>query len=74
MSSFVCPGCKTTHSVFGSAAHFEKLSKNTEVDVLGQIPLQISICQAGDAGKPVLGPDDPFAQIAEKCTVALNCE
>lgn len=72
MSNFVCPNCKTPHSIFGSASHFETLSKKVGVEVLGEIPLQFQICESGDMGRPVVGTDDPFGKIAERCLKALG--
>ncbi|KAG0152375.1 hypothetical protein CROQUDRAFT_719213 [Cronartium quercuum f. sp. fusiforme G11] len=72
MSHFVCTECKTSHSIFGSATHFEKLSKKIGVKVLGEIPLEYKICESGDAGKPIVGLNDPFGSIAEKCIKALE--
>lgn len=78
MSTFICPNCETSHSIFGSTKHFETLSKKIGVQILGEIPLEYKICEATDKGKPVtklgFGSNDdvdPFGLIAERCLNAL---
>lgn len=48
----------------------KKLAEKMDVTLLGQIPLVQSICENGDAGKPVAGEDTPagkaFTELAEK--------
>ena len=79
MSYLVCPHCGPEHKidVFGSgggARVAETLSKRfgTQVPLLGQIPLEPSLREGGDTGKPVV-ESDPTATAATQLTdVALR--
>lgn len=51
MSGFVCPECNKTIDIFKSGGG-EEMAKNMDVPFLGKIPLDPSIVEAGDAGKP----------------------
>lgn len=52
MSEFVCPHCKKKSEVF-SHGGAESLSKKYGVPVLGRIPLDPTVCETGETGKPV---------------------
>ncbi|GAA1972541.1 Mrp/NBP35 family ATP-binding protein [Nocardioides panacihumi] len=77
MSYLVCPHCGPEHKieVFGSgggARVADTLSKRfgTQVPLLGQIPLEPSLREGGDAGKPVVESDPTAAAAAELIGVA----
>ncbi|HTV37051.1 MAG TPA: Mrp/NBP35 family ATP-binding protein [Xanthobacteraceae bacterium] len=63
MSYFLCPHCGERSDIFGhggARAEAERLA----VPFLGEVPLDISIRENSDAGKPVvaIAPDSPHAQ------------
>lgn len=70
MSLFVCESCGAEHHVF-SHGGAKLAAERLEVPFLGEIPLSLDICEASDAGTPVvaLRPDSPqavaFTRIAE---------
>jgi ATP-binding protein involved in chromosome partitioning len=82
MSYFVCPKCETRHAIFGTGGG-ERAARELGVDLLGQIPFQPDVVQAGDEGKPTVisAPDSPAGRafrelagaVARKLSV-LNAE
>lgn len=77
MSHYVCPECGERHDIFGSgggAAMAERLG----LPLLGEVPLESAIREAGDRGEPVAlsAPDSPHARamslIAEKMVESLR--
>ena len=66
MSQLVCPACGTHSSLFGSGGG-RQLADELGVPLLGQVPLDLALREAGDRGVPVVvgAPDSPSA-------VALN--
>ncbi|MDQ2732637.1 MAG: Mrp/NBP35 family ATP-binding protein [Armatimonadota bacterium] len=77
MSSFVCPHCNTETPIFGHEGG-SQAAKDFGVPFLGSIPLNRSICEAGDAGKPIVvsAPGDPqsaaFSRIAAEITQRIQ--
>ena len=71
MSYFQCPKCEERTYIFSHGGG-EKTAAAYEVPLLGEVPLNVSLREGGDAGKPVAAtdPDSPAAQaftaIAEK--------
>ncbi|KAM6181217.1 iron-sulfur cluster transfer protein NUBPL [Erethizon dorsatum] len=53
MSVFQCPKCKHKTHIFG-ADGAKRLAKTLDLDVLGDIPLHLSIREASDTGQPVV--------------------
>jgi len=51
MSGFVCPHCGTLTEIFGSGGG-EEMAQRMGVPFLGRIPIDPSVREAGDAGKP----------------------
>jgi ATP-binding protein involved in chromosome partitioning len=49
MSYFVCPNCDKRYDIFGSGGARRRAAE-LDVPVLGEVPIQISIRQRGDAG------------------------
>jgi len=69
MSTYICPNCGHEEHLFGHggvAAEAQKL----ELPFLGEIPLNLDVRMAGDAGTPVAAGDGPvaqsFARLAER--------
>lgn len=53
MSGFVCPTCNTLYDIFGKNGGIELANKNN-CQILAQIPLEPSIRESGDEGKPLV--------------------
>ena len=53
MSGFVCPSCETESDIFGMGT-CEDLAKEYNTEVLGNLPIEPSIREGGDSGKPVV--------------------
>jgi ATP-binding protein involved in chromosome partitioning len=77
MSYFVCPNCSEQHDIFGSGGGAILASKfNTTL--LGQIPLSVSVREAGDIGIPIVvgAPESrqaaSFKQIAERVAAQIS--
>jgi ATP-binding protein involved in chromosome partitioning len=77
MSYFQCPNCNHRTNIFshgGAAATAEKFG----VPFLGEVPLNVSLREGGDAGKPIVAanPDSPeaqaFVQIAQKVAAQVS--
>jgi ATP-binding protein involved in chromosome partitioning len=82
MSYFVCPNCSEKHAIFGAGGGRE-LAARFNNQLLGQVPISISIREGGDSGVPIVvgAPDSPqslaFLQIADNvatqiCLAALK--
>lgn len=52
MSGFVC-GCGEEHDLFGRGGG-RRLAQSAEVPLLAEVPLELRVRQAGDAGEPVV--------------------
>ena len=61
MSYFVCPKCDEKTEIFSHGGG-EKTSKRYEVPLLGHIPLDPSIREGGDTGKPIVIADPDSVQ------------
>jgi ATP-binding protein involved in chromosome partitioning len=77
MSYFQCPHCNERTHIFshgGGAATAAKF----DVPFLGEIPLNMSVREGGDAGKPIVAADSgssaalAFAQIAERVAAQVS--
>lgn len=53
MSRFVCPHCGTAASIFKEGGG-RRASEQLGVPLLGEIPLDPLVCQAGDRGEPIV--------------------
>jgi len=64
MSTYVCPSCGHEEHVFGSGGG-EKMCKEYGVEFLGALPLNLSIREQADAGRPtvVADPDGAISAI-----------
>ncbi len=69
MSSFKCPDCGSEHAIFGEGGG-EAFAEEMSMPFLGQIPLDPSIRERGDAGEPIVFGDgetpDAFRSFVEK--------
>ncbi len=76
MSVHVCPKCGHQSHIFGSGGA-ERMCKDYGTELLGQLPLDESIRQQADSGKPtvVADPDGKAAEIyrriARRCAVKI---
>src|SRR3954463_1781002 len=76
MSFHVCTKCGHESHIFGSGGA-EKMSRDYATEVLGQLPLDESIQQQADSGRPtvVADPDGKIAElyrrIARRCAVKI---
>jgi len=68
MAGFVCPKCGQRDDLFGSR-NGEQLATELGVPLLGEIPIEQVIREAGDAGVPVVARDPEHA--AARAFVAL---
>jgi ATP-binding protein involved in chromosome partitioning len=57
MSYFQCPGCNQRYDIFGSGGA-RRRAADLEVPFLGEVPIQISIRERGDAGTTLGNFDD----------------
>jgi len=72
MATFVCPNCGHSSHIFGhggARAEAERLG----VPFLGEVPLNMTIRESSDAGRPVVAvdPDGPHAQAYRSIAAAL---
>lgn len=71
MSTLVCDGCGEQTALFGSGGG-EQLAGELGVDLLGQIPLDIALRQAGDNGTPAVALDPTTPSAAALSEVATR--
>jgi ATP-binding protein involved in chromosome partitioning len=77
MSYFECPKCGERTHIFSHGGG-EKTAAAYEVPLLGEVPINVSLREGGDAGKPVMAtePDSPaaqaFAKIAEQVAAQIS--
>ncbi len=77
MSYFQCPKCNERTHIFSHGGGATTAAKY-DVPFLGEVPLNVSIREGGDAGKPIVvaDPNSPAAQaftrIAEKVAVQVS--
>ena len=62
MSLHICPKCGHEERIFGAGGG-ERMSKDTDVELLGALPLDIAIREQADSGKPTM-VSDPDGRIA----------
>jgi ATP-binding protein involved in chromosome partitioning len=76
MSVHVCPNCGHESHIFG-AGGAEKMCKDYGTELLGALPLDASIREQADSGKPTLVSDPEgkvsaiYKQIARRCAVRI---
>jgi ATP-binding protein involved in chromosome partitioning len=81
MSFLVCPHCGPDHKIelFGSGGGARVAATLStrfgyDVPVLGQIPLEESLREGGDAGKPVVDADPTSASARVLSDIAVNLD
>lgn len=78
-SFFICDGCDKRHELFGSGGG-KAVAEFAEAPLLGQIPLDRSIREWGDAGTPVVqaAPESPvakaFVEVAERLAGRITAQ
>jgi ATP-binding protein involved in chromosome partitioning len=76
-SYFICDGCSRKHEIFGSGGG-AKVAAMANAPLLGQVPLDPAVRQAGDGGTPVVqaAPGSvtarAFVSIAEQLFTSIN--
>lgn len=72
MSLHICSNCGHQEAVFGRAGG-ERLASEYGVGVLGRLPLQMSICEQTDSGKPpvVAEPDSAVTRIYREIALKM---
>jgi ATP-binding protein involved in chromosome partitioning len=72
MSLHICSNCGHEEAIFGTAGG-ERLAEQYGVGLLGRLPLQRSICEQTDSGRPpvVAEPDSPVARIYREIAVKI---
>jgi ATP-binding protein involved in chromosome partitioning len=81
MSFFLCPDCGGRHAIFQSGGG-GKAASEMGVPLLGEIPLEAAVAEAGDAGTPVVlrSPESAAAKayrsaagtVARKASIVLH--
>ena len=71
MSSFICPHCQKETPIFSSQGA-EKESERLAVPFLGAIPIDLTIRQGGDTGKPLMAAQVDSAAKTAFITIAEN--
>jgi len=61
MSGFQCPDCGSEHPIFGEGGGRE-VADEVEMPFLGEIPLDPSIREGGDEGRPMVLDDGETSQ------------
>jgi ATP-binding protein involved in chromosome partitioning len=79
MSYFVCPDCGEHDELFGRGGA-QRLAAEEGVQVLAQIPIEMEVREAGDAGMPIVlrAPKHPaaeaFMELARRVAAAMPAE
>ena len=71
MSAFVCPHCQTKTAIFDEGGG-QKFAAAMGIPFLGQVPLDLAIRQAGDAGTPMVSKDPESTQAKALLEVATR--
>lgn len=77
MSGFACPHCGGHADIFGRGGG-RRLAEDMHVPFLGEVPLDVQVREAGDAGRPTVisAPDSPagraFRAIADQLAATLE--
>jgi ATP-binding protein involved in chromosome partitioning len=58
MSAFVCPHCGESTEIFGRGGG-ERFAREHDLELLAQVPLDITVRQGGDAGVPAVAQREP---------------
>ncbi len=58
MSAFVCPHCGEATEIFGRGGG-ERFAREHDLELLGQVPIDVTVRQGGDAGIPAVAQREP---------------
>ena len=73
MSGFICPDCGKKYDIFGGGEAAEKLAQKYSTNIIAKVPIEPSIRQGGDLGKPVAfyEPNSNAAKASDKAAAVL---
>jgi len=71
MSMYQCPNCGHQEHIFGKDGATQ-LAKDVDTDIIGDIPLNISIREAADTGQPIVLSQPGSPQADAYLTLARN--
>ena len=73
MSGFICPDCGKKYDIFGGGEAAEKLAQKYGTNIIAKVPIEPSIRQGGDLGKPVAfyEPNSNAAKAYDKAAAVL---
>ncbi|CCU74364.1 unnamed protein product [Blumeria hordei] len=78
MNTFYCPHCNESTDIFRNNQGIKRACENSNIELLGEIPLHANICDDADRGKPtvIAEPDSVrakiFVNIAEKIATLVG--
>ncbi|MCH5322812.1 MAG: Mrp/NBP35 family ATP-binding protein [Helicobacter sp.] len=72
MSGFICPNCNEEYDIFGKGTSNE-LAQKYQTQILARIPIELTIREGGDSGKPIIyfKPESKSAKEYLKAAKAL---
>ncbi|XP_065647739.1 iron-sulfur cluster transfer protein NUBPL isoform X2 [Hydra vulgaris] len=72
MSIFVCPNCSCTTHIFGDNGA-QKLASEMGVDILGDVPLHLSVRESCDQGIPIVfsRPESPESRVYKEIALKI---
>ncbi|KAG1665742.1 Iron-sulfur cluster carrier protein [Nymphon striatum] len=75
MSIHICSECGHAEHIFGEGGG-KRMADESEVDYLGALPLDVSICQLADAGKPtvVSEPDSKNTELYKEISRRMSAK
>ncbi|MFV2053067.1 Mrp/NBP35 family ATP-binding protein [Aliiroseovarius sp. YM-037] len=70
MSAYVCPNCGHEAHIFGHGG-VRKEAEKLGVPLLGELPLDLRVREAGDAGTPIAAEDGPLSEAYAQLAAGL---
>ena len=71
MSTHICTECGHEEAIFGSGGA-QKMADDFNLDLLGSIPLELSVRQYADAGNPTVAAEPESAMAVRYREIALK--
>lgn len=71
MSTFICPRCGEKTDIFAGLG-IEKAARDFNIDILGNIPIEVDIVKSGDSGKAYLKYHETQASAKEFQNIVLK--
>ncbi len=71
MSTFICPNCGEKTDIFAGLG-IEKAARDFNIDILGNIPIEVDIVKSGDSGKAYLKNHETQASAKEFRNIVLK--